>query len=318
MTEEKKSEPNVSIAFGATASAELKAEIPTSSMGRLVDALTDVIRPFTEIRGLKADQIRLQREDVLFLVAEKARRRLDQEARVPEPIPTKVLVPLLEKASLEDPVDTEMLDRWAELLASASMLGGVDPRLVGILSELGAREANLLEEIYWGSDTENRPVRDPHINERVNKLRGEFNAKLHVLEPGLMHADLDELVVNENPLDHIMAYIDLVTSRPAIRSNGWSLSSGKYFQSGREEKIPDDLRVSVDILTSLGLLSLHELNYRYENMRVGVRYHQITALGIKFLSVCSARVGKDLAAIWVDAEKRRLERAAKSQRVGRA
>jgi hypothetical protein len=36
-----------------------------------VDALTDIIRPFSERRGLKGDQIRLQREEVLVEVARK-------------------------------------------------------------------------------------------------------------------------------------------------------------------------------------------------------------------------------------------------------
>src|SRR4051812_36499349 len=115
MSEERKTSINVD--FGASAKAELKAEVPASSMGRLVDALTDAIRPFTEARGLKADQIRLQREEVLIEVARRARKRLQIEGITPQPITTKTLVPLLEKASLEEPDDEEMIERWAQLLA---------------------------------------------------------------------------------------------------------------------------------------------------------------------------------------------------------
>jgi hypothetical protein len=55
---------------------EIKANIPSQAVGRLLDALTDAIRPFTEERGLRADQMRLQREDVLLEIAKKARARL--------------------------------------------------------------------------------------------------------------------------------------------------------------------------------------------------------------------------------------------------
>src|ERR1700688_2961039 len=111
--------PPVSVEVGLRGIVELKTEIPKESTGRLVDALTDIIRPFTEARGLKADQIRLQREDVLFEIASKARSRADLERVDLHPVPTKLLVPFLEKASLEER-DKDMQDRWAALLLSAS------------------------------------------------------------------------------------------------------------------------------------------------------------------------------------------------------
>jgi hypothetical protein len=55
---------------------------------------------------LKADQIRLQREDVLIEIAKKAKERLAIEKQPIKPIPNKILVPLLEAASNEDIDDT--------------------------------------------------------------------------------------------------------------------------------------------------------------------------------------------------------------------
>src|SRR6266853_1629328 len=92
----------LSVDIGVKANLEIKAEVPKQSAGRLVDALTDIFRPFTEARGLKADQIRLQREDVLFEIAKKARARAVLEEVELHPVPTKLLVPFIEKASLED------------------------------------------------------------------------------------------------------------------------------------------------------------------------------------------------------------------------
>ncbi|TLP49325.1 hypothetical protein FDK21_06915 [Cohaesibacter sp. CAU 1516] len=107
-----KSDPKVSIDIGASAkiSASVETKIPEKSSGRVVDALTDIIRPFSESRGLKADQIRLQREDVLIKIASKARDRALLENFDLKPVPNKFLIPFLEKASLED-IDSELETR---------------------------------------------------------------------------------------------------------------------------------------------------------------------------------------------------------------
>jgi hypothetical protein len=114
-------EVKVDIELGAKASLEAKVstEIPSKSAGRLVDAITDIFRPFSERRGLKADQIRLQREEVLIEIAHKALTRLQIENQQASPLPNKFLVPFLEKASLEEKDDI-LLDRWADLLAACS------------------------------------------------------------------------------------------------------------------------------------------------------------------------------------------------------
>jgi len=109
-----KVELDVGLSARASLEAKISTEIPSQSTGRLVDAVTDVFRPFAERRGLKADPIRLQREDVLIEIAKKAYNRLEIENAVPSPIPTKFLVPFLEKASLEDG-DSYLIDRWADL-----------------------------------------------------------------------------------------------------------------------------------------------------------------------------------------------------------
>ena len=58
-----KDQSMVKIDFGAKAEAklEVKTEIPSESSGRLIDALVDIIRPFSEKRGLRADLIRFQK-----------------------------------------------------------------------------------------------------------------------------------------------------------------------------------------------------------------------------------------------------------------
>ena len=60
--------------------------------------LTDVIRPFTEKRGLRADQIRLQREEVAIEIAKRAHQRLTIPGTKIKPIPNKGLVTFFEKS----------------------------------------------------------------------------------------------------------------------------------------------------------------------------------------------------------------------------
>jgi hypothetical protein len=104
-----KSPVKVELGARAEATLEIKADVPSASLGRFVDALTDLFRPFSEARGLKADLIRLQREEVAIEVARLAREQAeirDQQLIAP---PLKVLIPLFEQASQEDLEDKFML-----------------------------------------------------------------------------------------------------------------------------------------------------------------------------------------------------------------
>ena len=137
----------VKVEVGAKATLDIKAAIPTASAGRFVDALTDIIRPWAERRGLKADLIRLQREDVALEIARRAARRIELDNTDPHPIPLKVLIPLLEKGSQEEEHDDFMIDMWANLLAASAMDNSVSPRFIGIISELNGKQARLLRYI---------------------------------------------------------------------------------------------------------------------------------------------------------------------------
>jgi hypothetical protein len=151
----------VDIGLGAKASLEVKVstEIPAQSTGRLLDTLTDIFRPFSERRGLKVDQIRLQREEVLIEIARKAHHRSKIENQPINPLPNKFLVPFLEKASLEE-LDSNLVDRWADLLVSTSLdPAGAHPRFVHVLSELSAAEAQLLRHIALNKIQPPYPVR---------------------------------------------------------------------------------------------------------------------------------------------------------------
>lgn len=153
----------VKVDLGLSAKAELKinAEIPSESTGRIVDALTDVFRPFSEARGLRADQIRLQREDVLLEIARKAslRRSLDQPS---VPLALKFIVPFLEKGSTEN-FNSELMDWWANLLVSAAANStSQKPLFVDFLGKMTAKDAAELEKIWSALEIVSTPESDAH------------------------------------------------------------------------------------------------------------------------------------------------------------
>jgi len=143
------STPPVKIDLGARAEAkiQLTAEVPKESMGRLVDTLIDMIRPFSEKRGLRADQLRLQREEVLIEIAKKARQRTAEEHVIINSVPNKFLIPFLEKASTEE-VESELVDRWADLLVSAgSQYKSRYLLYTSILANLGPEDVTFLQKM---------------------------------------------------------------------------------------------------------------------------------------------------------------------------
>jgi hypothetical protein len=138
----------VGIDLGAKLNLELKAEVPTTSVGRFVDTITDLLKPFAETRLLRADVIRMHREDVAFEIAKRAAKRIEL-GKNSRPIPLKILVLLLEHGSQEEPSDDLMIEMWANLLANSTKDNSVSPRYVGIVSELNSRQAQLLLQVAY-------------------------------------------------------------------------------------------------------------------------------------------------------------------------
>jgi hypothetical protein len=198
----------VQIDVGAKANLELKAEVPASSLGRLFDAFTDLIRPFSEGRGLKADNIRLQREEVAIEIAKLARQRITIEGGHPQPLSNKLLVPLLERASCEDINDEIMIDKWANLLASASLKLSVQPRYVGILGELAGTQAKCLDCVAFNRHSE---FHYPY----ANLEDAPFNfAELNVAK--YIHSELRGIARGKDPLKKVLARIVALFNRPGV------------------------------------------------------------------------------------------------------
>jgi hypothetical protein len=266
----------------------VRTTVPAKSSGRLLDALTDVIRPFTERRGLRADQIRLQREEVLIRVAEKALERLRLENARIKPIPSKGLVPLLEKASLESLGDKTMIALWANLLASAAVGNQSNlPRYVTILSEINGRQARLLQRIMLRDDQSY--VRDAE----------------HLLD-GLWPAD-QASVLQRLRQEHTLPDIDKMqaTISHELDIDGVALETIMFGQGSEQwDNFPverrgtswlqfDKHRLDLDILESLNLLKdMTFKNMEFLGFGISVFYYMVTPLAVDMFATCNPHLLK--------------------------
>jgi hypothetical protein len=163
----KKRKPLSKLKAEATAKAEIVAKatyqrkhsttevVPPDVTRAKAGAWLNLISPITEWAGLRGDALkfkrgllRIQQEETLLRVAQEVQKRLAGGGATKQ-ISRKILVPAIEKASLEDVNDDVMVDRWANLLMSAAKDLLVQPRFVGILEEMTGKQAECLERIAF-------------------------------------------------------------------------------------------------------------------------------------------------------------------------
>lgn len=258
---------------------DVKAEIPAPAAGRFTDAITDIIRPWSEARGLKADLIRLHREEVAFEIARRAAARLVLQKADTHPIPLKVLVPLLEKGSQEDPHDDYMIGRWAALLASAATTNDSVPRFASILGDLTGSQARLLEYI---DGRKYFPWR--HIYTTI---------------PQLIARDIrNDLASSLTPEDFKERFARLREHAPVIALEAWIQFPSQKFEDhdipnlftmwereGREGKEPWTTVPDLGVLISLGLIEEFavEVSGSPQKPHAMIRLCQVKVLGQRFL-----------------------------------
>ena len=264
---------DVGLKASAEFKAEIKTEIPKEDTGRLVAALTDVIRPFTEARGLKADLLRLQREDVLMEIAWKARQRAEIEHISLNAVPTKLLVPFMEKASTED-ADPKMHDRWAALLISASKsYQAKHLSFVDILSRMSSEELTVLEETcfaYKSFPETSYPT--SHNTENQNRISSNHH---------LLHVARQENA--REAFEKFQAAAQLTYGGLIHASVGIGSGSTVYFYTEFGPAQPGKF-TSLEILQRERLIDIHVVE---PNPRTSIGYFEVTRLGISFVKECS-------------------------------
>lgn len=298
-------DPLVKVDIGSPLSikAEIKTEIPSGSSGRLLDALTDAIRPFTEGRGLKADIIRLQREDVLLEIAKKASERFALENRTPGQVPNKFLIPFLEKASTEGD-EAELIQMWANLLVSASTeYNSSHVRFTSILAEMGAREVKMLER-YCSSSRSNKPIvflADAPIDGRSNFLADAlvFSLDALVAKYGeeVKEAEVNEVIEGKILEDEAAGFI---VDNVYVRFRGEEVESDRdeyllgeveYSHPAFPPNVSGD-EVALSILENLGLLRTELFSLERPGYGGYIKIVHLTRFGLEFYLACNPDIAK--------------------------
>jgi hypothetical protein len=93
------------------------------------------------------DKVRQFRQRNFYRVAEKVEQYLAEANVEPKAIPARLLLPLVDSASLED--DETIQELWAQLLASAAQEPeAIPPSYAEMLKQLSPQQARILNAIY--------------------------------------------------------------------------------------------------------------------------------------------------------------------------
>jgi hypothetical protein len=233
--------------------------------------------------------LRIQQEETLILLARVISEKMAGQPML-QPVPTKILVPALEKASLEDAADDYMIDKWAELLAAAATQPNVPPRFVGILAELTGSQAKLLEEILYKDEGTEAERKNPDWI--VCELDSLHLQRFFAREVAAKDEQYPSLWKELYPIFRRRGLLMLSYSESletsAVRT------SRKLFTSPRIESL------DLDVLRSLNLIELKRFYYVTAPVLYDLSYYQITDAGLSFLSVCSTRARSLLADLAAD------------------
>jgi len=149
----------------------IKASIPEKSMKDLASAFLDAVSPFTESLGLLGDNFRFYRiENVLRRIDSARKLAKDSNIKL-QPVPPKFLIPYLEKASLEEPVEGKVSKMWDTLLINAAERdGSVSLKFLETLNLMTNKEAKTLQII---SERDELHCPADKVHRFTNKLKGK-------------------------------------------------------------------------------------------------------------------------------------------------
>ena len=289
--------------------------IPADVSRAKAGAWLTLLSPITEWAGLKGDALnfqrrllRIQQEETLLRVARSVREKL-AAATVTRPVPRKILVPALEKASLEDAADDTMIEQWANLLASAAQDVKVQPRFVGILEEIAGSQAKCLERIafnrYMDFHFPAAEFEESSLNfAEYNILEDYENAMRETLGEGEINKAFDKIVRTFNSPGALLsvAFVDCPDQE-----------SSEAYDTVAETGVRDDANLS--ILESLGLIRYVVIRFSISQKRgdglyqLSTHYHHLTQLGVEFCEVCSKPRLDELQKIDAALRKKGMKRA---------
>lgn len=241
--------------------------IKSSTLEKGLDLIKDfigkLIGPTVEEVGLLfSDKIKYYRFKNQVNILIKAEKYVKEKDINIKEIPIKILVPLLENASLED--DSQMQEKWSNMIGN-----------------LADSEQNLQNQIF------------PYLLSQVSKEEYECLIKLYAEEKEYEEnlSRLDSL--KKNNQTYSKEGIDLDKKIKDAQQSGFWLSLDGYEianlqRLGLIKQLPP--KILIDSFTTGGPFNhpdqWHQLEAEYDNEDFG---HRITPLGKKFLETCEAK-----------------------------
>lgn len=268
----------------------VKAEVPSQSAGRTIDALTDLIRPISEWTGLRGDRLRLQRQETLLEIAKRTHEIRAIENAPLEPVSTKFLVPFLEIASREEP-DDELIEWWAKLLASASTAtDNQQPVFTTILGSMTTSQAQLASKL-WGY------INDWQANfSETGRVALEVRGQLKHVGDIAYQAYKRETGRGENN-DAVRSAFAKAFQENATHAVDELERCGLYIEflelpgDASLHKHRDGANGDIDALVALGVLKRTEMSVRIPTPYIGQQRSQasvihFSALGARLMEIC--------------------------------
>jgi hypothetical protein len=267
--------------FGASVKVDIKTEVPSTSSGRALDALTDILRPISESLGYVGDQIQLRRQNTLLEIARRAKQRIEETGKAALPIPPKFFLPLLEKASLEDIDDETLMSMWANLIATAStenvqMLG----QYINILANVVPKQVQILDTMLGsdgGSPDDASHLFDNYYYLNQTGLPGTLNAHGGIADAeDFADAIMEALNIKGVAIDTISVYH--VDDR---RGDGFTMGSPDGVYSDQDY-------LDFENLVRLGLIDRTEIKrHKIGIFDIDVHYYVVNPVGIDLFACCN-------------------------------
>jgi len=261
---------------------QVSAEIPKATAGRTVDALTDLIRPVSEAFGLLGDKIALRRQATLLEIAKRTKERLALTRQPVKPIPPKFLVPLLEKASLEDVTNEKLISMWSNLLATAAT---EEVELLGqyttILSEVTSDHVRLMERVLRLDDVEKPEDAGIFVDNYYMLNQTGLPGRVEDLALTKDAEEFGDALVEQFNISGVALDTISVFFQDESKGRGWSI--------GAPDKVFQDFKFyDFENLVRLGLLSKSEIKrHRVGIFDIDVHYYVVTPVGIDLYACCN-------------------------------
>jgi len=159
------------------------ADLVKEFLGRVLAPSADAVG---QVVATPVVEWQKRRAATAALIVEEAASTLAAAGRDPQPVPGRLLWPILERGSVEE--DKDLHRMWVALLANAAVSpGDIPPSFPHILGELSPVEAVVLENLYIqeGDRTQRIDYKSDHPTARFNpshlKIR-ESDGSVRVVE----------------------------------------------------------------------------------------------------------------------------------------